>query len=171
MKSVTRYSCVMIACLAVSGCNLDFNHLRARLGLNPPVTAPVGQVVATVGDREITTRELNVELTGVNAPDAKARKQAEQTALQLLVRRAILANEAKAEGIDQEPDFSIQQERTQENLLVQGLQFKIANAVPPPSQDEAERFVTDNPDIFAERKIFQVDEIQMARPSYVGIIH
>ncbi len=45
------------------------------------------------------------------------------------------------------------------------LQKRIASQVPPPTRDEAERFVMDHPDMFANRKFFIVEQLRMKRPS------
>ena len=132
--------------------------------------APTGQVVATVDGKEITRLDLQAELAGVNTPDAKTRKAAEQQALQMIVVRSILADEARKEQLDKTPDFALQQKRLTDNLLAQTLQNKVAAAVPPPSDEEAQRFISDHPDIFAQRKIFVVDTIRMARPSDPNVI-
>ena len=155
---------VAISCLALGACR--FPGIPGLSGAK----APSGQVVANVGDKEITLRELEVELAGVNTPDAKTRKAAEQQALQMVVARTILADEARKEQLDKTPDFALQQERTIDGLLVQTLQAKLANAVPPPSDEEAQRFIADHPDIFAQRKIFVVDTIRMARPTDPNLI-
>jgi len=127
-------------------------------------------VVATVGGKEITQLELQAELAGVNTPDAKTRKLAEQQAVQMIVTRTILAEAARKQQLDKTPDFALQQQRTIDGLLVQTLQNKLANAVPAPSDDEAQRYITDHPDIFAQRKIFVVDTIRMARPTDPKVI-
>jgi len=156
---------VAISCLALGACR--FPGIPGLSGAK----APSGQVVATVDGKEITLRELEVELNGVNTPDAKTRKAAEQQALQLIVDRTILADEARKEQLDKTPDFALQQQRTIDGLLAQTLQAKLATAIPTPSDEEAQRFINDNPDIFAQRKIFVVDTIRMAPPKDPNLIN
>ena len=151
---------IAISCLALGACRFP-----GIPGLSGGGKAPTGQVVATVDGKEITRLELQAELAGVNTPDAKVRKAAEQQALQMIIARTILADEARKQQLDKTPDFALQQQRAIDGLLVQTLQTKLANAVPPPSDEEAQRFITDHPDIFSQRKIFVVDTIRMARPT------
>jgi EpsD family peptidyl-prolyl cis-trans isomerase len=132
--------------------------------------APTGQVVATVGGKEVTRLELEAELTGLNTQDPKIRKAAEQQALQMIITRDILAEEARKEQLDKTPDYALQQQRASQTLLAQSLQVKLANAVPPPTDEEAQHYMTDHPDIFAQRKIFLVDTIRMARPSDPNLV-
>jgi EpsD family peptidyl-prolyl cis-trans isomerase len=142
------------ACVALSGCHFG--------GSSGP---PTGQVLAKVGDKEITMRELRAEMPNTSVPDPKARKAAEIAALQRIVARMVLANEARKEGLEKTPDFVVQKDRLTDNLLVQTLQQKTISQMPAPTKDEAMTFMNANPDIFQERKIFSVDQIRMGRPS------
>jgi EpsD family peptidyl-prolyl cis-trans isomerase len=139
-----------LAAVAVGGCHLPHFGKKAQ---------PVGQVVATVDDQEITVRDLNAELAGVTVTDPKQRKVAEQYALGSIIARKILAAEARKQGIDKTPDFAMLRDRAVDTLLAQALAAKVAAAVPPPSQEEAQSFVTAHPNSFADRKIFTVDQI------------
>ena len=132
--------------------------------------APTGQVVATVGDREITLRDLHAEMANVKVADPVARKAAEQAALRNMVGRTLLAQSAIAQGVDKTPDYTVAKQRMTDSLLVQSLQNKLVSQVPAPSTDDAERFVADHSDIFAQRKVFVIDQIRMARPRDPAII-
>lgn len=139
--------------LALAGCH--FPHLGAA-------KAPTGQVVATFDGAEITQTELTAELKGVQLPPGVTRKQAEQAALNEILTRKVLAKAAKDQGLDKTPDFAVSKTRALDTLLAQSLEMKIATAVPPPTRDEAERYVSDHPDQFAERKIFSIDQIRIS---------
>ncbi len=156
MKLSRGLAVVAMSALALAGCRLPW------VGAGK---APTGQVVATVGGQEITVRELNAELAGVNLPDPKTRKLAEQAALRNIIARTILAKAAVDQGVDKTPDFALQKQRAMQGLLVQTLQNKVVASVPPATRDEAEAFVAAHPDIFAERKVFVVNQIRSARPA------
>ena len=126
-----------------------------------------GQVVATVDGKDITVHELNAELQGANlpaniAPDQK--KQLEQAALQQVVNRRILADIARERGLDKTPMFLLQERRAEENILVQMLQRQMSGAIKQPTQTEIDTFIAQNPDLFADRKIFTIDQIQFEAP-------
>lgn len=123
-----------------------------------------GQVVATVGGKDVTIHELNAELAGVQLPSGEQRKEVEKAALQALVNRTILADIARERGLQDSPAYVLQRRRAEETLLVQLLQRDIAAKVPIPSRDEAAKFIAANPDLFAQRKIFTVDQIQFPMP-------
>jgi EpsD family peptidyl-prolyl cis-trans isomerase len=131
---------------------------------------PKGQVVATVDGTDITVHELNSEIALAQAPASVPRKTIEQAALQRIVERRMLADIAKKQGLDKNPNFILAERRTGEGLLVQALQASIAQKVPQVSTAEAEKFVADNPAQFADRKIFIIDQIQFLRPANIASI-
>lgn len=126
-----------------------------------------GQVVATVGGKDVTVHELNAELQGAQLPpnlNTQQKKQVEQSALQQVVNRRILADVARERGLDKTPMFLLQSKRAEEQILVQMLQRQMSSSVKQPSQTDVATFIAQNPDIFAERKIFTVDQIQFQTP-------
>ena len=127
--------------------------------------APTGQVVATVGDREITLRELNAETPPISSPDPRARKAAQLTALENIVARTVLAKAAVDQGVDKTPEFTLVKQRALDTLLAQSLESKIAGQVPKVTRDDADRFIAAHPDIFAQRKVWSIDQLRMARPN------
>ena len=125
-----------------------------------------GQVVATVGGKDVTVYELNAELQGKQLPtDPKQRKLAEQAALQQLVSRKILADIALEKKLDKSPNYLLQERRARDALLVQMLQQQITSQVPRPTREDAGRFIEQNPTLFAQRKIFTIDQIAFAPPA------
>ncbi|MDB5420263.1 MAG: hypothetical protein JWR59_210 [Brevundimonas sp.] len=124
---------------------------------------PSGQVVATVDGKEVTVTELRNELNGFQAPTPQIRKQAEQQALNNIITRKVLAQAAEKQGIAKTPAFAQQLERTKENLVVQTWEAGLVKQVPPPSQSEVDKFVADNPDLYAQHKIFEVDQVRFPR--------
>lgn len=160
MKSKWIYGLVPAACIALGACDMVKGNGKE----------PTGQVVATVDGDEITVAELRAELAGVNLPDPKARKAAEQQALQMIINRKILASVAEEQKIDKTPEFAMREEQAMEALRASALQKKIIDAVPAPTREEANRFIAANPNTFAERKIFVVDQIRIARPTDVKLM-
>ena len=153
---------VSTVCLALAGCRLP------EIG---GAKQPTGQVVATVGDREITLRELRAETAGAATPaDPKARKAQDQAAIKNIIARVVLSKVARDQGVDKTPDFVLQKDRVIDGLLVQSLQKKIVSAVPVASSEEAQSFVASHPNIFIERKVFLVDQIRMPRPSDPSVL-
>ena len=151
---------VMTAALLLAGCG----------GGEEEGTLAKGQTVASVNGKEVTVHELNAELMGVNLPQGERRKQVEQAALQSVVGRTILADIARERGIDKSPSYLMQQRRANENLLVQMLRADIASKLPPPTREDATAYMNRNPDLFAQRKIYSLDQIQFEMPEDMSAI-
>ena len=125
--------------------------------------APSGQVVATINGEDITVHELNGELQTLRVPPDAPKKQVEQAALQRVVERRMLADEAKKRGLDKNPQYILAQRRVDEGLLVQALQADVAKAVPRTTREAAQKFMQESPQFFAERKVYSFDQIQFLR--------
>lgn len=156
MRPFSAAALVVCVGLTVSACKFP--------GLGQSASTPKGQVVATVDGQEVTLRELNAELSGANFADPKQRKAAEQQALQSIVNRMLLAKAAHSQGLDKGPDFAVRRQKALDLLLAQTLQESFVAAVPPTTRDEAQRFIANRPDIFGDRKILEIDQIQAQGP-------
>jgi peptidyl-prolyl cis-trans isomerase C len=94
---------------------------------------PTGQVVATVDGDEITLTELNAELATMQIPANADKKLVQNAALERIVERKLLANAARQDGIDQNPEFIVRRQQLEDALLVQLLAKKVASTVKAPA--------------------------------------
>lgn len=122
---------------------------------------PTGQVAARVGKDEVTVQEIQAELNGYVAPDAKTRKLAEQRALQNIIQRKLLAQAAEKAGVEKSPEFAIQKAKMEDVLLVQAWRNSLVKAVPEPSKEQIQQFISQHPELFASRKVFTVDQLRL----------
>ncbi len=125
--------------------------------------APTGQVVARINGTDITLLEVNAELAGAQIPPNVTRREAEQAALQNIIMRRMMMTTAKERKLDQSPQFKMQERRMGEQMLVQALARDIASKVPEATREEADKFIAENPAMFEQRTIYQVDQIQFPR--------
>lgn len=147
-----------VACLAVAGCQ-------------PSAKAPTGQVAATVDGQEITQKQIDAELAGIQlGNDPHALEAARRQALQSIVARKLLAKAARDSGLDKTPEFAMREQGQTEAILAQALEAKLVNEMPQPTADDAQDFMRKYPDTFAERKIFTVDQIRFVPPSGSNVL-
>ncbi len=118
-----------------------------------------GQTIARVDGTDITIHELNAELKGIPLPQGEQRKKIEQLALQQIVDRKILASIAREQKLDQTPDFILLKQKSEDALLAQLLQQKLAGGVKRPSPTEVSGYISSNPNLFAQHKIYVLDQI------------
>lgn len=142
--------------------------LLALAACNKGDKLPDGQVVATVDGTEVTIHELNAEMAMIgNRATGAPPKLVESVALQRVIERKMLSDEATKLKLDKNPQFLLAKQRTDEGLLVQALQQDIQAKVPAATREAAQKFVAENPQVFGDRKIFTLDQIQFLRPSNI----
>lgn len=144
-------SVLSVLCLALAGCGSK--------------DAPTGQVVATVDGVEITQSELNAELGGRRAPNAEAQKQLQQAVLEQMIARVLLAKAAKDQKVDQTPEGAVAKQRAEQTVMINLLESKLGKAATQVAPEEVEQFISSNPDLFANRRIYLVDQIIVPSPS------
>jgi EpsD family peptidyl-prolyl cis-trans isomerase len=123
-----------------------------------------GQVVAIVNGEEISQQELNAELAGQNIPEGVDKKQLMRQVLQRVIDRKLLVQRAKDQGIDKDPDYLTQMRRLDENLLVSMLGKKAAAGIKVPDAAAIDKFMTENPQMFAQRTRYALDQLQFDLP-------
>ena len=131
---------------------------------------PKGQVVASVDGEDITVHELNAELSGMPAANAAQQDALRRAVVQRLVERRALADYARQKALDELPDFTLQQHRAEEMILVGLLQRQLAGRIAPASRDDADRFIAAHPALFAQRRIYDLDQLAFDRPRDVGLL-
>jgi peptidyl-prolyl cis-trans isomerase C len=139
--------------LLMTGCHLPFTSPKA----------PTGQVAATVDGKEITLTQLQSEMASLPAGGPADQKAREQAALTAIVNRRLIADYAQKQGLDKTPAFAVQMSRARDVVLFEALQQQLARQIPAPTSDEAQTFISNNPDMFAQRKVYAIDQVQFPR--------
>lgn len=121
--------------------------------------APTGQVAATVDGTEITVSEVNAELGGASLPDPEQQQLLANSALDAIISRTIVADEAIERGLDKTPEGTMALMRARQLALVDLLRRDLIANAPTVSDQEAERFVSDNRQMFAGRTIAIVEQL------------
>lgn len=121
---------------------------------------PTGQVVAVVDGEEVTLPELNAELAGINLPPSVDKAKVRSAALQRVVERHLVAAQARADGLDRDPDFLVRQRQMNDTLLVELFAKRAGDTIAVPNRAAVDRFIAGNPAAFANRVIFSVDQLR-----------
>jgi peptidyl-prolyl cis-trans isomerase C len=126
---------------------------------------PEGQVAAVVNGDEITLQEINAEVGGANIPKGVDAKEVQKAALQRIVERRLLAQSARDDDLDKTPEYLVRSRQMEDALLVQLLGQRTEKTFQVPDQRALDKFMAENPSMFAGRKVFTVDRIQFALPA------
>jgi EpsD family peptidyl-prolyl cis-trans isomerase len=124
-----------------------------------------GQTVAVVNGEEITVPDLNFALNLAKLPEGADRNTARAQALQQLVDRRLLAEQAQKEGIDKSPEYLNRQRRADEDLLISMLAARRLNTAQLPSDREIQTYIASHPEMFATRETWNLDQVQYVTPT------
>jgi EpsD family peptidyl-prolyl cis-trans isomerase len=130
---------------------------------NRPADSKPGQALASVNGAEITVLQLNEELqlAGIGpAQQAAASKQL----LQALIDRQLLQGAAAREKLDRDPRVMQAIERARALIVAQAYMQKRIGDQARPAPAEVEQYFTKNPQFFAHRKQFVMNELVIATP-------
>lgn len=120
---------------------------------------PEGQAVAVVNNEEITASDLNAELASQKLSPTTATKEARNEALQRLINRRLLEEQAKSDGLDKSPEFLNQQRRMTENLLIEMFVSRHVSTSTVPTPAQINEYEASHPGIFAKREIWTLQQI------------
>jgi EpsD family peptidyl-prolyl cis-trans isomerase len=118
-----------------------------------------GQTVAVVNNEEITASELNAEIANDTRLASGDTKQARSEALQKLIDRKLLVQQAKADGLDKSPEYINQLRRATDDLLINMLVSRKLNTTQLPKADEIGQFEAAHPQMFANREVWTLAQI------------
>jgi EpsD family peptidyl-prolyl cis-trans isomerase len=144
-RHVLFTAATLASCLVIAGCSSE--------------AEPTGQVVATVEGVEITQTDLNAELAGLKGRNADEQKLLERSALENIVNRTLLAQAAAAQDLDKSPDGALTKRRAEQMAMISLFEKSVTAKTPEVSTEEASEFVTENPMLFDQRRIFLVEQI------------
>jgi EpsD family peptidyl-prolyl cis-trans isomerase len=143
----TLIATVTAATLLLSGC-----------GKSGPSRGSDAQVAARVNDDDITVHQVQLllqrQLRG--APDQG--EAAARRVLDLLVEQELSAQAARANGLDREPGVVQSLEAARREVLARAWQDRLAATATRPSTDEVDRYFAEHPALFAERRIYTLQE-------------
>lgn len=127
-----------------------------------------GQTVAVVNGEEITASELNAELAGQQNA-AGDTKQVRVAALQNLINRKLLVQQAKSDGIDKSPEYITQLRRGTDDLLINMLVSRRVNTAQVPTPEQINQFEASHPEAFAGREVWNLAQVVYPLPKNAAV--
>lgn len=130
-----------------------------------------GQTVAVVNNEEITAAELNDQLAnepGISAGGAS--KQVRNAALENLISRKLLAQQARSEGIDKSPEFLNRLRRGTDDLLISMLLSRRIGSAQVPSPEQINSYEASHPQVFAGRENWTLSQIVYPAPKDQALV-
>ena len=119
---------------------------------------PDVQVAARVNKDEITVHQVQHVLQRQARLAAEFPEAAARTVLDSLVEQELAAQAARAQGLDKEPAVVQAMEAARREVLARAFQDRLADKASGPSSDDIDRYYESHPGLFAQRRIYTVQE-------------
>jgi EpsD family peptidyl-prolyl cis-trans isomerase len=127
------------------------------------------QVAVQVDSEEISVHQINQALSRTKAANVtpESIKAMSREVLEKLIDQQLAVNQAKESKLDRSPEVVTQLEAARLEILARAYIQKIAGALAKPTPEELKKYYADHPQLFAERRVFNIQEI--AVPAAAGV--
>jgi EpsD family peptidyl-prolyl cis-trans isomerase len=125
------------------------------------------QAAAKVNAEEITVHQINNVLARTPNIPPDALETTKREILEKLIDQEVAKQAAIEKKLDRSPTVMQTIESARSEILARAYVESIATAVPKPTPDEIKKYYADHPELFAERRIFNLQELTV--PSTEGI--
>jgi EpsD family peptidyl-prolyl cis-trans isomerase len=129
---------------------------------------PLTQVAAKVDGEEISIHQVNSIMSREGMPSLGTQELSQQV-LERLIDQQALVNRAIDEKLDRDPNVLLKIDMARREILGQAYLEKHLTGLSKPTAGDIRKYYVDNPYLFSERKIFDLQEIRMqATPAIKG---
>ncbi|QHI99984.1 peptidyl-prolyl cis-trans isomerase, EpsD family [Xylophilus rhododendri] len=122
------------------------------------------QVAAKVNGTEISVHQINYLMTRskANPPTPEAAKALRQQILQKLVDQQLLVQKAIDDKLDRSPDVQMNLENARRDVLADAYLQATSAETSKPDERQIKKYYADHPELFSQRRVFQLQEINFA---------
>jgi EpsD family peptidyl-prolyl cis-trans isomerase len=128
-------------------------------GCSDADSKPATQVAAKVNKEEISVHQINSVLARTPNVGPEQVKEVGRQALERLIDQELLVQQAIEARLDREPRVVQSIEAARREILSRSFLDKIAMSIPKPSESDIKAYYDANPQLFAERRIYNFNEI------------
>jgi EpsD family peptidyl-prolyl cis-trans isomerase len=127
------------------------------------------QVAAKVGSEEISVHQINQVLsrTAANPDSAQDAQAMGREVLEKLIDQQLAVDQAVDNKLHRSPEVVSQIEAARREILARAYIQQITGSVPKPTPEETKKYFKENPALFSERRIFNVQEVVV--PTAAGV--
>ncbi len=126
-----------------------------------PTTSLSNKVVAKVGDDTISEFELDRAMARLGSMNAAESAEARGKVLEALIDQHLVSNAAKNVKLDKVPEVALAMQQAQRQVLVEAYMERLFKDLPKPSDGAIQDYYKQHPELFAQRKLYRVQELDM----------
>ncbi|TSA53515.1 MAG: peptidyl-prolyl cis-trans isomerase, EpsD family [Nitrosomonadaceae bacterium] len=130
---------------------------------------PASQVAAKVNSGEISVHLINYVLTrtGAGASTPEMAPKIRRQVLDRLVDQELAVEQAVEKKLDRSPDVLMAVDAARREIIARAYLEQITGALAKPTAEEARKYYAAHPQLFAERRIYNIQEIML--PAAAGV--
>ena len=119
------------------------------------------QVAAKVSSEEISVHQINQVLsrTNTNGASPDAVKAMSREVLEKLIDQQLAVDEATEAKLHRSPEVVAQIEAAKRDILARAYLQQLTAGLPKPGPDDVKKYFAEHPALFAERRVFNVQEL------------
>ena len=117
------------------------------------------QVAARVNSTEITVHQINHALARSRGLTPENASQAKREILDRLINQELAKRQAILKGLDRSPNVILDMEAARNEILARAYRESLVDYLPKPAPYEVETYYRKHPELFAQRRIFSLDEL------------
>jgi EpsD family peptidyl-prolyl cis-trans isomerase len=125
------------------------------------------QVAAKVNSAEITVYQVNNALAKIPNVTPDVVQRVKREILDNLIDQQLARQKAIEQKLDRAPDVLQSLEAAKTEILARAYVARIAAVQPKPTPEEIKTYYSENPALFAQRRVYSIDEISL--PAQAGL--
>lgn len=130
-------------------------------GCEQPAGLEKSPVAAKVGGDSITETELNVAVTQLGNLNEAQQAEARSKLLQLLIDQRLVVEAARKSGLDKEPGVAVAMAQAGRQVLAEAYAERLAKDAAKPSDSEIATYYEQHPELFSQRRIYRIQELEL----------
>jgi EpsD family peptidyl-prolyl cis-trans isomerase len=123
---------------------------------------PATQVAAKVDKDELTIGQVNSVFAKIQVIPGKTATQVKHEVLDNLIDQQLAMRQAISKKLDRDPAVMLAIEEAKRNILASAYMDKIRASVAKVTTEEASKYYAAHPELFAQRRIFNLRELDIA---------
>jgi EpsD family peptidyl-prolyl cis-trans isomerase len=123
------------------------------------------QTAAKVNKEEITVHQINFMLQQQRGLKPEQADAAGKQVLERLIDQELAVQKADEMKLDRDPRVVQQLEAVKREVLARAYAEKVGEAAAKPTPEEIKKYFDENPPLFAQRRVYNLQEIQIEAPA------
>lgn len=123
------------------------------------------QVAAKVNDKELTVHQINFVLQQNPQMAAAAGNDAPRQVLERLIDQEVTLQQGLDQKLDRDPGVVSAIEAAKRDIIARAYMDRVLAKLPAPTPQEVQAYFDGKPELFSQRQIYNVTEIQLALPA------